>query len=580
MIPSGLDQLFGTLAVGLFAMLVLAMGHWMVTADPRGFFKWLTVHPIWPHDAFPAAILLIASLGFGVLVQGWTDQLTDTDRQDCASSLGGRMTGSLLDPGCLMPSESDLRFSALFAKDTSAGLEESRCKLNGLGRDVFGRRRPELDALIQDQGVAQANEFLDNPCDHVNKVPGLCEGKWHGAQIPKEIRGWVNRIYYAAKNWCYGEPTLFEELELVQRRIDLSRSALALAIWGIWISGACTVLAMVLGIRGIRHRLLVNGRFGSLAILDRLDRYGVVLRMARTVVPLGAVVFISHKGYRHAEVQFNERAIGYYFSHLDREAKPKREAASIFVGRNGHRAELWFGTSAEYRAIARQTFVAVRGAVARRMERSEVDKPAAVVMDLDETVFDNSEFNLRLAAMGLSYSESDWEEWTESCWSRVKAVPGSVEFVNDMLGQGVAVLFVTNRNLEQVDETMMTLREGLGIDLHAAMGLATGGSVVFARIDSASKQARLDAIRREYNVVAFIGDNLADFGSELEQARFPTMAARRIAVDSLQHVGKWGTEWFVLPNPMYGDWEQLAKRDALGIREMAARALECPLGQK
>ena len=62
----------------------------------------------------------------------------------------------------------------------------------------------------------------------------------------------------------------------------------------------------------------------------------------------------------------------------------------------------------------------------------------------------------------------------------------------------------------------------------------------------------------------YIGDNLRDFSEAFAAAKLRSSAAeahlteieRRCArVDSAE--SHWGVDWFILPNPLYGEWEKL-----------------------
>ncbi|MCB1035730.1 MAG: 5'-nucleotidase, partial [Acidobacteria bacterium] len=64
------------------------------------------------------------------------------------------------------------------------------------------------------------------------------------------------------------------------------------------------------------------------------------------------------------------------------------------------------------------------------------------------------------------------------------------------------------------------------------------------------KETRRAEVARVYRVVLLVGDDLNDFisggraGVEDRQALFDSTLER------------WGQEWILLPNPMYGSWEK------------------------
>jgi predicted secreted acid phosphatase len=72
-------------------------------------------------------------------------------------------------------------------------------------------------------------------------------------------------------------------------------------------------------------------------------------------------------------------------------------------------------------------------------------------------------------------------------------------------------------------------------------------------------------VMARYNVLMLFGDNLRDFSEVFASPDLPEGAttadyltaidARAAAVDDA--ICHWGLDWFVLPNPIYGEWEGL-----------------------
>ena len=60
----------------------------------------------------------------------------------------------------------------------------------------------------------------------------------------------------------------------------------------------------------------------------------------------------------------------------------------------------------------------------------------------------------------------------------------------------------------------------------------------------------------KYHVVAYLGDNLGDFPGEPEQ---PGCCATPRGPSQESGIGwsLWGTRYFMLPNPIYGGWDQM-----------------------
>jgi 5'-nucleotidase (lipoprotein e(P4) family) len=199
----------------------------------------------------------------------------------------------------------------------------------------------------------------------------------------------------------------------------------------------------------------------------------------------------------------------------------------------------WYRDAAEQRAIYAEVYSAATGAA-----RSHGAKlPAGswgVILDVDETVLDNSEYQKRLALTGTAYTSATWDAWVRE--KQATALPGAKAFIDTVLDELQGhVVFVTNRTQAQCTDTEANLRtQGIRFDL------------VLCDSGDGNKNPRFDAVIAgkagiaAINVVLWVGDNIQDFPG-LDQ----------------QHPGdaaKFGSSYFVLPNPMYGSWQRLPAR--------------------
>jgi predicted secreted acid phosphatase len=82
-------------------------------------------------------------------------------------------------------------------------------------------------------------------------------------------------------------------------------------------------------------------------------------------------------------------------------------------------------------------------------------KPA-VVMDVDETVLDNSPYQARLVRDGKEYDEATWDQWVAE--KKAKPVPGVVDFAKAAAAKGVTMLYISNRAVHLKDATLANLR--------------------------------------------------------------------------------------------------------------------------
>ncbi|HEY0593882.1 MAG TPA: HAD family acid phosphatase [Thermoanaerobaculia bacterium] len=216
---------------------------------------------------------------------------------------------------------------------------------------------------------------------------------------------------------------------------------------------------------------------------------------------------------------------------------------------------LWIQTAAEYHAAALQTF----GAATRALDAMLADAsataaveqtgsfgalPPAVVVDIDETMLDNSPFQARLIIDGTLYSEELWSGWVEE--RKAQPVPGAVAFARAAADRGVVVFYVSNRNEAGETATRDNLRAaGFPLDERFDTVLLRGEREFLA----SDKSARRSAVASTHRVLLMIGDDLGDF---LPNVR--TSPAEREAMVE-RHAAWWGTRWFVVPNPMYGSWQ-------------------------
>ena len=101
-------------------------------------------------------------------------------------------------------------------------------------------------------------------------------------------------------------------------------------------------------------------------------------------------------------------------------------------------ALLWMRTSAEYRALCYQGYNAALMAIDRAQANpaARSGKPLAIVLDCDETVTDNTRAMAAAAAAGNGRYDALW--WRATVHeARSEAMPGAVEFLNEVARHGV-----------------------------------------------------------------------------------------------------------------------------------------------
>jgi 5'-nucleotidase (lipoprotein e(P4) family) len=205
-------------------------------------------------------------------------------------------------------------------------------------------------------------------------------------------------------------------------------------------------------------------------------------------------------------------------------------------------ATLYQQTSGEARALEYQTYVLARMLLDRDLHNRRIKMRRAIIVDVDETVLDNSRYQGMLIKKGVSYPEG----WTDWC-NRAEAtpIPGAVQFLTYAHSRGVRVFYVTNRKIAEKDGTARNLK---------ALGFPeVNEETLLVRTDTKTdtKEPRRQSIASRYHVVLLMGDNLNDFSDVFEKSK--TVAARLEATE--KNRSQFGTHFIVLPNAMYGDWE-------------------------
>ena len=162
--------------------------------------------------------------------------------------------------------------------------------------------------------------------------------------------------------------------------------------------------------------------------------------------------------------------------------------------------------------------------------------PWAIVMDLDETVLDNSGYQRRLEMSGEAYSQESWEKWVIE--EKSGLVPGAKEFIAKVRKLPRArIIFISNRYDRNTGHSQANLKK---------LGLSADNDIYLLRADRSDLKSKR---RKEvltgtgrmkkhgaFKVLAWFGDAAHDMPDD------PKL--------------KWGTHKFMMPNPVYGNWDQ------------------------
>jgi 5'-nucleotidase (lipoprotein e(P4) family) len=202
-------------------------------------------------------------------------------------------------------------------------------------------------------------------------------------------------------------------------------------------------------------------------------------------------------------------------------------------------ATLWYQQSAEMKALYYQCYRNAGAALVENLAGYDKSKPAAVVLDIDETVLDNSPYQGWQVIENKPFNDQDWRRWVEM--AQAKPLPGAVEFTRFADSLGVEVFYISNRSASEMNPTLANMR---------SFGFADADSThLLLKETGSSKIERRERLEGGYKILVLIGDNLADHNGIYEKRGADLGFA---SVDADRNL--FGTKYIVLPNPMYGTW--------------------------
>ena len=236
---------------------------------------------------------------------------------------------------------------------------------------------------------------------------------------------------------------------------------------------------------------------------------------------------------------------------------------------------LWALTSAEYEAATRTVYESAARSLAEAKadatwtaaleQRQDLNDPkvqaalkAAVILDIDETVLNNAPYFARIIRDEKRVATGTWDAWVAE--RRATALKGVIDYVREAKRQGIAVVYLTNRACRkrpgsdaacpQRSDTIANLKE-------AGLPALGPDDLVLLRNQQPGwdrdKGKRRAFVCEKYRILQIFGDNLGDFApAPGNGGPGNTLDERRAAIS--QYQDKWGSKWFMLPNPMYGPW--------------------------
>lgn len=229
---------------------------------------------------------------------------------------------------------------------------------------------------------------------------------------------------------------------------------------------------------------------------------------------------------------------------------------------------LWVKHAADYKAVTRQIYRSAELALPRMIEDTSwtalpgqanaENLPTAVILDIDDTVVSNIDFQMQFER---PFTNRKLEMWDRE--HIAQPVPGVVEFIAAARAAGVTVFFLTNRPCEKYpDEDEACPQKQTVLDDLRELGIDAEPEFLTLALEkpewTREKLIRRQLIGEDYRILMVIGDDFADFvpcsrKKVVAPCTAPgTLASREAALE--EYADYWGNGWYILPGPTHGSW--------------------------
>ncbi len=205
-------------------------------------------------------------------------------------------------------------------------------------------------------------------------------------------------------------------------------------------------------------------------------------------------------------------------------------------------ATLWFQKSAEMEVEFLQAYGLGKMLLRQKMDTfNSIGKKPAVILDLDETVMDNSPYQARLFLNGETYNSVSWNAWCNE--GIADALPGALDFLKFAEALDVEIFYISNRKSEVLESTIENLKK---------IGVPNADTDhVLLRTAGRDKTDRRNIVKAQYEVLLYVGDNLTDYSEDYAERSGNNLGKGLVN----KHRKELLYNFIMLPNPMYGDWE-------------------------
>lgn len=220
----------------------------------------------------------------------------------------------------------------------------------------------------------------------------------------------------------------------------------------------------------------------------------------------------------------------------------------------------WQNQSKEYQYITRAIY---QDASAKLIKLIKPNMHFVVVMDIDETILDNSPYQVMLDSTNSVYSSNTWNAWVQS--ELAGLVPGSDTFIETVIANGGKLALITNRaksldshtwsNLLSLDLPISQQNSCLigrtSYDIQSIDGKYIVNDKDLRRLQIINGDAdcysptgeNVTQWKQAHTILMQVGDNVQDIAG---------VNQKTINAEKLLHL--FGDTIILLPNPMYGSW--------------------------
>jgi len=160
--------------------------------------------------------------------------------------------------------------------------------------------------------------------------------------------------------------------------------------------------------------------------------------------------------------------------------------------------------------------------------------PLAIVTDIDETILLNYDFQKEILEKNVPFSYNVFNKFID-LGEEIPIKP-SIRYFQYLSKHSIKIIYISNRLAKTEVKTYKYLKKN-GYPISSIDDLLLQNE---KENWGSNKSSRRTYISKRYTVIQMFGDNLKDFLETSEEA--------------MKYQNKFGKSWFLLPNPIYGNW--------------------------